>query len=141
MESARSASHLPILISAGTKHNTNMLGLGDIVLPGLILNFFIRYDYVAKTSSFKIGIIGYLVGVILASVAVNITKFGQPALLYIIPSVLIFSILTLKVQNKLTDCWSNGTTCFDTASVDGTIEHQSSDEITLEVVEEEEKKE
>lgn len=113
VETAKSASNLPILISSATSDSKRMLGLGDIVLPGIILNFFIRYDYCAKTSSFKFGTIGYVVGIILANIVCRIMNSGQPALLYIIPTVLVGSLVPIFVSNKFFDIWTKGTTEFD----------------------------
>jgi signal peptide peptidase-like protein 2B len=91
-----------------------MLGLGDIVLPGLLVVFCARYDYAttkartrnesdaasfsSSTNSnpdrkyrfglFAIVSIGYAVGLFGANLAVILMKRGQPALLYLVPCTL-----------------------------------------------------
>eukprot|EP00596_Hydrurales_sp_CCMP1899_P004215 CAMPEP_0119039510 /NCGR_PEP_ID=MMETSP1177-20130426/9053_1 /TAXON_ID=2985 /ORGANISM="Ochromonas sp, Strain CCMP1899" /LENGTH=253 /DNA_ID=CAMNT_0007003499 /DNA_START=70 /DNA_END=831 /DNA_ORIENTATION=- len=75
----------------------SMLGLGDIVLPGLLLVWAARLDirqYGSLTSSyaangyFPMCIFGYAVGLMAANFAVAYFQTGQPAMLYIVPLTL-----------------------------------------------------
>ncbi|KAG9405760.1 Signal peptide peptidase-like 2A [Aphanomyces cochlioides] len=92
-----------------------MLGLGDIVLPGLLLVFCARYDYATRGNVLgapirataaaypgKLGLfvymcIGYAVGLFLANLGVILMQSGQPALLYLVPCTLgVLSIMTWR---------------------------------------------
>lgn len=90
---------------------TCMLGLGDIILPGLFLVLVARID-VRQTGKilnddifhglFGIAIVGYGFALILANEAVVFFQFGQPALLYIVPFML-FPILWKCHHDKTID--------------------------------------
>jgi len=77
---------------AGGARNYSLLGLGDVVLPGLLVAFCLRYDYHAHNSwrkgYFVPVYIGYCIGLGMANAAVIITRLGQPALLYLVPCTL-----------------------------------------------------
>lgn len=70
----------------------SMLGLGDIILPGMVLSFALRFDYAPKTvggaNYFRIASIGYGVGLSMANAAVTLMEMGQPALMYLVPTTL-----------------------------------------------------
>ncbi|CCG25324.1 hypothetical protein CORT_0H02130 [Candida orthopsilosis Co 90-125] len=83
----------------------SILGLGDIVIPGLLCSLCLRFDVVNyykkntnepfhhltkyRTPYFTISLIFYSIGILATLVALNVYKVGQPALLYIVPSLLI----------------------------------------------------
>mmetsp|Transcript_73466 Transcript_73466/g.209005 ORF Transcript_73466/g.209005 Transcript_73466/m.209005 type:complete len:446 (-) Transcript_73466:211-1548(-) len=86
-----------------------MLGLGDIVLPGLLVAFAARYDVSIGARipwNFLLMVAGYSVGLMMANVAVYVMEMGQPALLYLVPCTL--GILTLKARREgtLHDLWN-----------------------------------
>jgi len=86
-----------------------MLGLGDIVLPGLLVAFAARYDVSIGARipwNFLLMVAGYSVGLMMANVAVYVMEMGQPALLYLVPCTL--GILTLKARREgtLKDLWN-----------------------------------
>jgi len=70
----------------------HMLGFGDVALPGLLASFLLRHDCNNKKTTcngyFTPVLLGYLVGIVLAMLAVEITRKGQPALFYIVPCTL-----------------------------------------------------
>ena len=81
----------------------NLLGLGDIVLPGLLISFAARLDDAKRligghtTLDIKLPtrggyllplIIAYAVGLLFANLAVVWLNGGQPALLYLVPACL-----------------------------------------------------
>jgi signal peptide peptidase-like protein 2B len=76
----------------GGGRNYSLLGLGDVVLPGLLVAFCLRYDYHAQNSwrkgYFVPVYIGYCIGLGMANAAVILTGLGQPALLYLVPCTL-----------------------------------------------------
>ncbi|CAL0327286.1 unnamed protein product [Lupinus luteus] len=70
----------------------SMLGLGDIVIPGIFVALALRFDVSRgkKAQYFKSAFLGYTVGLVLTIVVMNWFKAAQPALLYIVPSVIGF---------------------------------------------------
>ncbi|KAM1224583.1 signal peptide peptidase-like [Malus sylvestris] len=70
----------------------SMLGLGDIVIPGIFVALALRFDVSrgGKGQYFKSAFLGYTVGLVLTIVVMNWFQAAQPALLYIVPSVIGF---------------------------------------------------
>jgi minor histocompatibility antigen H13 len=68
----------------------SMLGLGDIVIPGIMVAIVLRYDVAhgGKVKYFSSAMIGYVAGIAATIVVMNVFDAAQPALLYIVPSVL-----------------------------------------------------
>eukprot|EP00095_Tigriopus_kingsejongensis_P008917 maker-scaffold279_size225217-snap-gene-1.19 protein:Tk08917 transcript:maker-scaffold279_size225217-snap-gene-1.19-mRNA-1 annotation:"hypothetical protein DAPPUDRAFT_314171" len=119
------ARHAPRLSLPGklvfpSNHNTghfSMLGLGDIVMPGLLLCFVMRYDAYKKAqaqrmadsgiplpshwqriSYFHCSLFGYFLGLLTATISSEVFKAAQPALLYLVPFTLapLFAMAYLK---------------------------------------------
>ncbi|KAL7719549.1 Signal peptide peptidase [Entamoeba marina] len=72
-----------------------VIGLGDIVLPGILLNFAYSVDHFLKSRYFIVTLIGYLIGLLITVFVLHIFQVGQPALLYLVPSMLIPFILSM----------------------------------------------
>ncbi|XP_047316275.1 signal peptide peptidase-like [Impatiens glandulifera] len=70
----------------------SMLGLGDIVIPGIFVALALRFDVSRGKESqyFKSAFLGYSVGVVLTIIVMNWFQAAQPALLYIVPSAIGF---------------------------------------------------
>ncbi|XP_047321791.1 signal peptide peptidase-like [Impatiens glandulifera] len=70
----------------------SMLGLGDIVIPGIFVALALRFDVSRGKESqyFKSAFLGYNFGVVLTIIVMNWFQAAQPALLYIVPSVIGF---------------------------------------------------
>nr|XP_043615285.1 signal peptide peptidase-like [Erigeron canadensis] len=70
----------------------SMLGLGDIVIPGIFVALALRFDVSrgGKSNYFNSAFSGYAVGVITTIVVMNWFQAAQPALLYIVPAVIGF---------------------------------------------------
>lgn len=70
----------------------SMLGLGDIVIPGIFVALALRFDVSrgGKSNYFKSAFSGYAVGVIATIIVMNWFQAAQPALLYIVPAVIGF---------------------------------------------------
>ncbi|GFQ07194.1 signal peptide peptidase [Phtheirospermum japonicum] len=70
----------------------SMLGLGDIVIPGIFVALALRFDVSRGTKSqyFNSAFVGYTVGVVLTIIVMNWFQAAQPALLYIVPAVIGF---------------------------------------------------
>ena len=111
----------------------SMLGLGDIVLPGLLLSFACRVDEAKRLvgligggrgangpcgtgdgrlscnsfySYFVAVSIAYGIGLMLANIAVYVMNTGQPALLYLVPMTLGTMYFLGKRNHELGDLWN-----------------------------------
>lgn len=86
-----------------------MLGLGDIVIPGIFVSLCLKFDIdtniskkITKVSDLKLpyfntSFIGYIVGICATFAAMYIFDHAQPALLFLVPtctlSVLVLSFI------------------------------------------------
>jgi signal peptide peptidase-like protein 2B len=97
----------------------SMLGLGDVVLPGLLVAFTARLDWRSlgpfrfdtdiiqlwSKGCFFVTMVAYSIGLFLANLAVEIFKQGQPALLYINPLVILAVIIWGWRRGCLHELW------------------------------------
>jgi len=73
----------------------SILGLGDIVIPGLLISFTCRFDKFKGNSLYSAygyflpSIICYSCGLIIAMIFAFVYQTAQPALLYLVPSTII----------------------------------------------------
>ncbi|XP_076434544.1 signal peptide peptidase-like 3 [Babylonia areolata] len=110
--------------SSQSTGNFNMLGLGDIVMPGLLLCFVLRYDtykksqvtsaeagvpppphYVQRVSYFHCSLIGYFLGLLTATVSSEVFRAAQPALLYLVPFTLLPLLTMAYLKGDLRRMW------------------------------------
>jgi minor histocompatibility antigen H13 len=83
----------------GTQHS--MLGLGDIVIPGIMIALLARFDVSLgrnKNTYFHTGLCSFFVGLVVTMVVMNVFKHAQPALLYLVPSCLLLPLLVALVK-------------------------------------------
>jgi len=84
-----------------------MLGLGDIVLPGIVVALLLRFDiHNGRTSKpyfwyFWATYIAYILGLLFTIVVMHTFKSAQPALLYLVPAVLLTPIMVAVVRGEL----------------------------------------
>ncbi|KAK8288595.1 hypothetical protein V6Z12_D07G135700 [Gossypium hirsutum] len=95
MVSVAKSFDAPIKLLFPTADSTrpfSMLGLGDIVIPGIFVALALRYDVSRgkERQYFKSAFLGYTVGLVLTIVVMNWFQAAQPALLYIVPAVIGF---------------------------------------------------
>lgn len=99
-----------------------LLGLGDIVLPGSFIALCLRFDLykyheshpntafhhlqLFKKPYFIISLVGYLVGLITTIVILVRFNHGQPALLYIVPSLLSSVVIGGYLRGELHELWN-----------------------------------
>ncbi|KAG6749518.1 hypothetical protein POTOM_046570 [Populus tomentosa] len=81
----------------------SIIGFGDIILPGLLVAFSLRYDWLAKKNLragyFLWAMTAYGLGLLITYAALNMMDgHGQPALLYIVPFTLGNTPLQVEVQ-------------------------------------------
>jgi signal peptide peptidase-like protein 3 len=110
--------------SSQNSSHFNMLGLGDIVMPGLLLCFVLRYDtykksqlclaetgvppppnYVQRLSYFHCSLVGYFLGLLTATVSSEVFKAAQPALLYLVPFTLLPLLTMAYLKGDLRRMW------------------------------------
>jgi len=100
--------HLPMKLIWGH----TMLGLGDMVIPGLLVAFVKRFDHMKgkqfMEGYFIVGLIGYAVGMFVTMIAAFVYGVAQPALLYLVPSTLIPILVVGYRRGELSELW-NGT--------------------------------
>jgi len=100
----------------------NMIGLGDIVIPGIYVALMLRYDLIKyfrenpnekqltlgfrNCKYFVMTLIGYALGIVATLAIMNIFRAAQPALLYLVPGCLLTSILTGLVRGDLSKLWN-----------------------------------
>ncbi|AES58785.2 signal peptide peptidase isoform X2 [Medicago truncatula] len=78
--------------TADSKRPFSMLGLGDIVIPGIFVALALRFDVSRgkQPQYFKSAFLGYTFGIGLTIFVMNWFQAAQPALLYIVPAVIGF---------------------------------------------------
>ncbi|KAK8587996.1 hypothetical protein V6N13_086954 [Hibiscus sabdariffa] len=91
----------------------SVIGFGDIILPGLLVAFSLRYDLLTKTplraGYFIWAMTAYGLGLLVTYVALNMMDgHGQPALLYIVPFTLGTFITLGKKRGDLKTLWTRG---------------------------------
>lgn len=107
----------------------SMLGLGDIVMPGLLLCFVMRYDAykraqvadqaaasplpvipalsnLQRVTYFHCSLIGYFLGLLTATVSSEVFKAAQPALLYLVPFTMLPLLIMAYLKGDLRRMWS-----------------------------------
>eukprot|EP00903_Cladosiphon_okamuranus_P014280 g13263.t1 len=103
-----------------------MLGLGDIVIPGLLLSFAHRYDLsvgLGLTKGYFIFMVaGYAVGLLMANMAVYVMAMGQPALLYLVPCTLGLFVFLSYNDGTLRMMWDGPPSlCTERVGYDGLL--------------------
>merc|ERR1712110_1139944 len=94
------------LLENGPMGATNfaMLGLGDIVIPGIFIALLLRYDNSLKRNSnfyFMATFIAYLAGLLLTIFVMHVYKHAQPALLYLVPACLGVPLFLALVRGDI----------------------------------------
>mmetsp|Transcript_19477 Transcript_19477/g.23324 ORF Transcript_19477/g.23324 Transcript_19477/m.23324 type:complete len:382 (+) Transcript_19477:258-1403(+) len=95
-----------VLEAAEEARPFSMLGLGDIVVPGIFVAIMLRYDVISGNASkpyFHSAFAGYAIGLITTIAVMNIFNAAQPALLYIVPGVLISVAICAAVRGDSAD--------------------------------------
>ncbi|XP_028770406.1 signal peptide peptidase-like 4 [Neltuma alba] len=91
----------------------SIIGFGDIILPGLLVAFSLRYDWLARkrlwAGYFLWAMSAYGLGLLITYVALNLMDgHGQPALLYIVPFTLGTFLSLGKKRGELKILWTKG---------------------------------
>lgn len=94
--------------------NFAMLGLGDIVLPGIFISLMLRFDQHMKATKpgfnsnhyFRATFIAYIAGLLSTIIIMHIFHHAQPALLYLVPACLGAPLLVGLVRGELKELLS-----------------------------------
>nr|XP_045377028.1 minor histocompatibility antigen H13 isoform X3 [Camelus bactrianus] len=89
--------------------NFAMLGLGDIVIPGIFIALLLRFDISLKKNThtyFYTSFAAYIFGLGLTIFIMHIFKHAQPALLYLVPACIGFPILVALAKGEVTEMFS-----------------------------------
>ncbi|XP_024024093.1 signal peptide peptidase-like 4 [Morus notabilis] len=91
----------------------SIIGFGDIILPGLVVAFSLRFDWLAnkklRAGYFVWAMSAYGLGLLITYVALNLMDgHGQPALLYIVPFTLGPFLTLGKKRGDLKILWIRG---------------------------------
>lgn len=84
--------------------NFAMLGLGDIVIPGIFIALLLRFDCSLKRKSnlyFYATFIAYFMGLMATIFVMHVFKHAQPALLYLVPACITTPLLLALVRGEL----------------------------------------
>ncbi|XP_032238060.2 signal peptide peptidase-like 2B isoform X2 [Nematostella vectensis] len=87
----------------------SLLGFGDILVPGLYIGFCHSFDTISKTPRkiyFVATTIAYGVGLLITFGALFLMKTGQPALLYLVPCVLLTGVAIALYRGELKKLWT-----------------------------------
>ncbi|CAL8279307.1 unnamed protein product [Boreogadus saida] len=83
-----------------------MLGLGDIVIPGIFIALLLRFDISLKKNSrtyFYASFLAYIFGLGLTIFIMHTFKHAQPALLYLVPACIGFPVLVALIKGEVTE--------------------------------------
>lgn len=98
----------------------SMLGLGDIVIPGIFIAMLRRFDQrvgepqegkkvmAAKKSRFYFiaTSVAYALGLLLTMMIMHHFKKAQPALLYLVPACLLIPLTLALIRGEVSDLWN-----------------------------------
>lgn len=105
-------------------NNFAMLGLGDIVIPGIFIALLLRFDLRSLNKSasgggasatpaaepakiyFYTGFLAYISGLLLTIFVMHVYKHAQPALLYLVPACVGAPIVVATLRGELTTLFS-----------------------------------
>ncbi|XP_067625041.1 minor histocompatibility antigen H13 [Eurosta solidaginis] len=84
--------------------NFAMLGLGDIVIPGIFIALLLRFDHSSKRKTriyFYSTLTAYFLGLLATIFVMHVFKHAQPALLYLVPACIGTPLLVALVRGEL----------------------------------------
>ena len=95
----------------------SMLGLGDIVIPGIFVALCLKYDidrnmkdlksvHSLKTPLFNWCFVGYVLGILVTYFVMVVFQHAQPALLFLVPSCTFAVLLKGIFSKELNEIWA-----------------------------------
>jgi len=86
-----------------------MLGLGDVVIPGMFIGLALRYDYDRKGGKSKAyfygTLVGYILGLVVTMGVMHVFGKAQPALLYLSPGCILSFVITGVGRGEVVKAW------------------------------------
>jgi len=93
-----------IITNGLSASNFAMLGLGDIVIPGIFIALLLRFDNSLKRKSktyFYATFTAYFMGLLTTILVMHLFKHAQPALLYLVPMCLGTPLLLALIKGDI----------------------------------------
>ncbi|KAJ8305818.1 hypothetical protein KUTeg_016363 [Tegillarca granosa] len=90
-------------------NNFAMLGLGDIVIPGIFIALLLRFDMSLKKDSktyFYASFAAYFLGLMLTIIVMHVFKHAQPALLYLVPACIGIPLMVALVKGEIKEMFN-----------------------------------
>ena len=84
--------------------NFAMLGLGDIVIPGIFVALLLRFDHSLKRNTrtyFYTTLFAYLMGLFATIFVMHVFKHAQPALLYLVPACISAPVAVALIKGDI----------------------------------------
>lgn len=84
--------------------NFAMLGLGDIVLPGIFISLLLRFDNSLKRKNniyFYSTFFAYFVGLLITMLIMHLFNHAQPALVYLVPACLGTPLMIALIRGDI----------------------------------------
>lgn len=99
-----------------TQTDMSMLGLGDIVIPGLFIALMLRFDTrtvdftqplsMKRLPYFYAVLVAYVAGLVATILAMQVFNAAQPALLYLVPACLLTVLGMSVAKGELKELWT-----------------------------------
>jgi minor histocompatibility antigen H13 len=93
-----------------------MLGLGDIVIPGIFVALLYRFDHYVGSKKpadqrksrfyFASVVVGYMVGLSITMGIMHHFKSAQPALLYLVPACILIPLFLALIRGEFRELWN-----------------------------------
>ncbi|XP_071520574.1 signal peptide peptidase-like 2B isoform X2 [Panulirus ornatus] len=96
--------------------NFNLLGFGDILIPGLLISFVHSFDLQVGTPCrvyYLVNVIGYGSGLVVTFIALWLLNSAQPALLYLVPFTLIPTFIVAAIRGEFMAMWRGDSDKFE----------------------------
>ncbi|XP_040358936.1 signal peptide peptidase-like 2B [Ixodes scapularis] len=86
----------------------SILGLGDILAPGLLISFCHAFDLLAlgKRFYYYVACVAYGVGMVITFLALHLMHIAQPALLYLVPCTVVAVVVLAWYKGHLYAMWN-----------------------------------
>lgn len=83
-------------------NNFSLLGFGDVIVPGFLVAYNAVFDIKTGNSMvyFICSSVGYVIGMIVCIICLIHMNSGQPALLYLVPSTLVTTMVVAVIRKE-----------------------------------------
>ncbi|XP_042239174.1 signal peptide peptidase-like 2B [Homarus americanus] len=101
--------------------NFNLLGFGDILIPGLLVSFVHSFDLRVGTPCrlyYLVNLIGYGTGLVVTFIALWLLNEAQPALLYLVPFTLLPTYIVAAIRGEVVAMWHGDSNKFESERED-----------------------